>query len=338
MASKSTPGITIGHARSCPVLHDRDARCACKPAYQAHTWDRRSKRRIRKTFPTLAAAKAWRQDALPELRRGTMRAPTQTTVRRAWEDWLASAKEGTIRTRSGDTYKPSALRGYEQAMRLRILDDLGSLKLSDVTRVALQDIADWMLAGGLDASTIRNTFLPLRAIYRRALSRGEVALNPTAGLTLPAVRGGRDRIASAVETAALIAALEDERDRAVWATALYAGLRLGELRALRDEDVDLQAAVIHIERSWDAREGLIEPKSRAGRRTVPIVGELRRHWPRTRSAAATAPACSSAMATGPSTGTSSSHAQTRRGKRQVSRRSACTRRDTAARARSSPPA
>jgi integrase len=58
---------------------------------------------------------------------------------------------------------------------------------------------------------------------------------------------------------------------------MYAGLRLGELQALRDEDVDLTAGVIRVERSWDPREGLIEPKSRAGRRKVPIVAALRTH-------------------------------------------------------------
>lgn len=55
------------------------------------------------------------------------------------------------------------------------------------------------------------------------------------------------------------------------------GLRLGELRALRVEDVDLEAGVIRVERTWDAREGAVEPKSRAGRRVVPIVAALRSH-------------------------------------------------------------
>jgi integrase len=39
--------------------------------------------------------------------------------------------------------------------------------------------------------------------------------------------------------------------------------------------VDLAAGVIHVERGWDDREGEIEPKSRAGRRRVPIVPDLR---------------------------------------------------------------
>jgi integrase len=274
--ARTTPGIDTRHAPSCPTARDRDARCTCTPSYQAHVWSARDKTRIRKTFRNLAAAKAWRADTLVALRRGTMRAPTATTLRQAWDAWLAGARDGSVRNRSGDAYKPSVLRSYETSMRLRVLPDLGGARLSDITRVRVQDLVDRMLADGKDASTIRNTLMPLRAIFRRALARGEVALNPVAGVELPAVRGRRDRIASPAEAAALIVALPAE-DQAVWATAFYAGLRLGELWALRDEDVDLEVGVIRVERSWDRREGVIEPKSRAGRRTVPIVAALRTH-------------------------------------------------------------
>jgi integrase len=274
--SKSIPGITVRHARGCPAFTDRCAACKCSPTYQAHVWSAREGKRIRKSFPTVSAAKTWREDALPALRKGTMRAPTQTTLRQAWESWKAGVGDGTIRTRSGDTYKPSTLRGYEEAMRLRVLNDLGAVKLFDISRITLQDLADRLVADGKDASTIRNTLLPLRALFRRAISRGEVAINPTAGLSLPAVRSRRDRIASPAEAASLLTTVPAD-DRAVWATALYAGLRLGELRALREEDVDLQAGVIRVERSWDKKEGVIEPKSRAGKRKVPIVAALRAH-------------------------------------------------------------
>jgi integrase len=115
--------------------------------------------------------------------------------------------------------------------------------------------------------------LPLRAVYRRAVARGEVAINPTARLEMPAVRGGRDRVAPPDECVQLLHALRSA-DRVVWATAMYGGLRRGELMALRVEDIDLAAGVIHVRRGWDAHAGEITTKSGNDRR-VPIPGILR---------------------------------------------------------------
>jgi integrase len=205
-----------------------------------------------------------------------MRAPTKQTIGEASERFMDGARKGTIRNRSGDRFKPSTIRGYEAALRLHLLPSLETVRLSEVQRNDLQDLADQMLAGGANPSTIRNALMPLRAIYARAVERGEVAINPTVGLRLPAVRGRRDRVVSPEEATALVEALP-LADRALWATALFAGLRLGELQALRWEDVDLAGGRIHIERSWDPRVGPIEPKSRAGRRTVPMAAMLRDH-------------------------------------------------------------
>jgi integrase len=117
----------------------------------------------------------------------------------------------------------------------------------------------------------------VRAIYRRALSRPEsgITINPTIGLELPAARGKRDRIAPPDECAKLLAALRAE-DRPLWATAMYAGLRRGELMALRVEDVDLGAGLIHVRRGWDRYAGEITPKSGKARK-VPIAVALRDH-------------------------------------------------------------
>jgi len=269
---KSPQGIRARHSRTCPSLDGGS--CRCKPSYEAGVFSKRDGRKLRKSFPTQAAARAWRADATVALRKGTMRAATTTTLREAAEAWLDGAKAGTIRTRGGDVYKPSVLRGYSQALTTRLLPGLGGAKLTAIERRDVQDVADRMLADGLDPSTIRNALMPLRAIYRRAISRGDVAVNPTAGVTLPAVRGTRDRIADPAEAAALLAGLAPA-DRALWATALYAGLRRGELQALKWDDIDLAAGVLRVERSWDAQAGPIEPKSAAARRTVPIASVLR---------------------------------------------------------------
>jgi hypothetical protein len=50
-------------------------------------------------------------------------------------------------------------------------------------------------------------------------------------------------------------------DRALWATAIYAGLRHSELRALQVRDVDLERRRIEVQQGWDQYEGEIEPKS-----------------------------------------------------------------------------
>lgn len=265
-------GITVRHSRPC--MSRTGGECSCRPTYQGHVWSWREEKRIRKTFPTLAAARAWRHEALVALDRGIMKAPTRITLREAAHAWLVGVRDGTIRNRSNDPFKPSAVRGYEQALRLRVLPELGRLRLSEVRRNDVQDLVDRLVASGLDPSTVRNTLMPLRAVYRRAVARGEIMINPTTGIQLPAVRGRRDRIASPDEAATLIATVP-VTDSAIWATAMYAGLRLGELLALQWADVDLGAGVINVQRAWDPKAGVIEPKSRAGKRAVPIATVLR---------------------------------------------------------------
>jgi integrase len=197
-------------------------------------------------------------------------------VRESAEAWLAGAQSGDILNRSGDRYKPSVMRGYEQALRLRVLPAIGAKRLSQVTTADLQLLVDRWRLDGLSPSTVRNMLLPLRGIYRRAVNRDGLPINPTRGIELPAVRGGRDRIVNPGDAARMIVALP-VGDRALWATAFYAGLRAGELLALRWCDLDVKAGVIRVERSWDKREGPIEPKSRAGKRSVPIAPQLRAH-------------------------------------------------------------
>ncbi len=267
-------GIEARHARGCTSRSG--SRCNCTPTWQANVWDNRAQKRIRKTFSTRSGAKRWRQDALVAVRQGTLQAARRATVREVAGEWVADARRGVITNRSGDRYKPSALRAYDQALSLRVLPVLGDRQFSQITRGELQRFVDELVASGLAPSTVSCSLLPLRAMYKRALSLDELSVNPTVGLSLPAVRGRRDKIVAPAQAAALVHALPDAHDRALWGTALYAGLRRGELLALRWEDVDIAAGQIRVERSWDISEGhAVAPKSREGRRTVPIAGGLR---------------------------------------------------------------
>ena len=104
------------------------------------------------------------------------------------------------------------------ALELRVLPDLGGHKLVSIERRDLQALITRLKADH-SPSTVRNTLMPVRAIYRYAVEEHGIELNPTTGLQLPAMKGGRDRITGPQEADTLLAAVPDE-DRALWATAM----------------------------------------------------------------------------------------------------------------------
>jgi integrase len=265
-------GIEVRHARSCTSRSGK--RCNCNPGYRVAAYDAISRRKVSKTFRTLGEARRWRAEAHAQAAKGVRLAGTLQTLLEAAEAFVDGIASGSIRTKAGERYKPSVVREYERSLRLHVLPTLGGAKLSKIQRRDVQRLADDLLVAGADPSTIRNALKPLQVIYRRAIEDGDLALNPCERLRLPAARGRRERIGSPAEAAALIAALRAE-DRALWGCAFYAGLRRGELRALRWNDVDLADGLIRVERSMSGHGETGEPKSRAGRRNVPIVAALR---------------------------------------------------------------
>ena len=266
-------GIRVRHARSCNSKNG--GRCSCKPTFQAQAYDAQAGRQVWRTFPTISAAKLWRSDAQVALRKGTLRAPTAKTVSEAAEQLIKGAHDGSILDRSGKPYKPSTARGYEQMLRAYILPVLGPRKLSSVLRRDIQDFADELREQGLSPSTINNIVDPLRVIFRRAIRRDEIAVDPTNDLDMPAIRGRRDRIEPPEKAHELLAALPAS-EKAFWATALFCGLRRGELRGLQWLHVDFDKGVIRVERSWDPVKGPVDVKTGAGHRAVPMAFVVRR--------------------------------------------------------------
>src|SRR5579862_1169093 len=266
-------GVFVRHSRNCESRAGRG--CSCKPAFQAQVWSPRDHKPIRKTFATSAEAVTWRREMKLILRRRRYGAPSELTFEQAVDEWLVLAKTAVVRTRSGYIYKPSALRSYEGALRA-LLPELGRLRLTAVTRHDLQEIVDTMVIRGRSPSTIRNAMMPVRALYRLAEARENVISNPTANLKLPAVRTARQPVVSPREANNLIK-IAPARDQAIWATAIYTGLRCGELLALDWECVDFDGGVIRVERGWDRVVGPIDPKSRHGLRRVPMNEIVRGH-------------------------------------------------------------
>lgn len=269
-------GIVKLHSKGCPAKDG--GRCRCKAGYEAWVYLSREGRKVRKTFKREAEAKTWRTDALAAANKGSLRPAKRDsrTLAAALHEFVDGMKAGAVRPKGRERYKPNTIRSYERALRVHIKPSaVARVKVGEVHRRDLQTLADDLIASGLAIGTVSNVLNPIQAFYRWAVDRDELTFNPSEGIDLPAGSSKRPkRIATAEEASALLRALVAE-DRPVWATAFYAGLRRGELQALRVCDVDLGASLIRVERGWDQEEGEIDPKSESSRRTVPVLAVLR---------------------------------------------------------------
>ena len=201
----ATTGIVKLHSKGCAAKSG--GRCRCKAGYEASVYSKRDGKKIRKTFAREAEAKYWRAEALGALRRGGLRAAKPTTVEEAWQAWYEGAKAGTVTNRSGDPYKPSALRSYERAMRLRVLPEFGDIRLADLSRPDLQEFADGLLADGLSPSAVKVTLLPLRASCAARWPVASWRSTPATGSSWPRCAGGVNGSHRPSEAEALVAAV-----------------------------------------------------------------------------------------------------------------------------------
>lgn len=221
----------------------------------------------------------------------TLDADTLTDARRERESLLAGLREHRVAAPDRATFadvfaeyqssRSLAARTtlHERQLLDRHLDDLKTRRVQDVT---VTEVA-------LLLRKMRDTYSPwtcvavyriVRGTFALALRRGIVTRSPIDGLSsaeIPKQRNAKkiavlDRDAMAL----LVASGSAERWRATLALAGYAGLRLGEIRALRWEDVDLEANTISVARSMLPDGTTKTPKTAAGVRTVPLLPSLRR--------------------------------------------------------------
>jgi hypothetical protein len=123
-------------------------------------YDPISKRKVSKTFRTLAEARRWRAGAHSQAAKGVRLAGTSQTLVGAAEAFVDGIASGAIRTRAGERYKPSVVREYERSLRLQVLPTLGGAKLSKIQRRDVQRLADDLLASGADPSTSASPHRP----------------------------------------------------------------------------------------------------------------------------------------------------------------------------------
>jgi integrase len=144
------------------------------------------------------------------------------------------------------------------------------MALEDVTT---QRIEQWLSSLAGAPSSRSKALVLMHGILKRAKKVWGLQVNAAAEVEKPTLQRTDDiQVFSPEEVWSLVRAAANEQDAAVYLTAAFTGLRLGELLALRWRDVDFTGAVIRVRASY-AMGALTTPKS--GKvRAVPMAPDV----------------------------------------------------------------
>lgn len=185
--------------------------------------------------------------------------------------------------------KPSTHSLYHSILKKHILPALGERKLVGITPPDIRAFITCLQDKGLNSNTIRGIARLLGRILKSAVEGGALPVNPCDGVSLPK----REKIdidpLSRADQQKLEDAAKGQKGGTAVLLALYTGMRIGEICALRWSDVDLQGGVLHIhqtlqrivdvnERAAGRKTRLIlgKPKSNDSVRSIPLTPSLKR--------------------------------------------------------------
>lgn len=202
-------------------------------------------------FDNLEQAEAELVGVKAKLNRGERVAPSKLTFDQAADLWFAG-KNVAERTRER----------YESNLRLYLRPRFGSRRVSAITVDDVAALVAEMEAEGKAAWTQRNVLTTLSGFFSWASSprRGYARVNPVSQLERderPRVRKRKGRVLQPQEIRALLDSATTERYRVLIATAIFTGLRLMELLALRWED--LVDGEIHIRHQLSRKDKRLVP-------------------------------------------------------------------------------
>lgn len=191
--------------------------------------------------------------------------------------WMIRYLQEEVRGR----VKPSSYQTYASLMNKHLLPRLGHMDLAYLTPGAVSGFLQELRGAGLSDGMARNVYRLLAACLHWATEEGAVARNPCAKLRLPLERPAEQRVLTQAEQLELTAAARERGDLPVL-LGLYTGMRLGEICALRWEDVNWERQTIAVRRTVQriALPGggttlaVGTPKSAHSRRVLPVPGFL----------------------------------------------------------------
>ena len=172
---------------------------------------------------------------------------------------------------------------YRQLLEHQIAPHLGAKPLQKLTRLDVEEWHTTLRHGGLASRTIGHAHRMLSKALGDAERDGAVVKNVCKLQKAPRVTESEMVIVQ--DVAGLVDKLRGERLHAPAMVALFTGMRLGEVLALRWNRVDLEGKVIMVREALEPTKAhgvrFKAPKSKAGRRdiTLPdtLVDTLREH-------------------------------------------------------------
>ena len=224
-----------------------------------------------KLFKTKSEAIAYETRIRTEIAAGTHVAESAAvTVREAGDLWLRRAETEGL--------EPSTARQYRQHLEHHILPHLGSLKLSKLTKPAVEEFRDMLLQTRSRPLT-RKVLTSLKGLLAEAQRRGLTVQNVAAGskVTIAKRHEEKVQIPPKHEIKAILNKVNElwpETCGLPWSalviTALFTGLRASELRGLAWDHVSFTDKAINVRQRADFKNKIGRLKSAAAFRTVPM--------------------------------------------------------------------
>lgn len=156
--------------------------------------------------------------------------------------------------------------------RNNIIPELGKKKLASITPTDLMGFINSLPYGYWHTSKVVHL---LKAIFRQAQDDRLIPFDPARNIKLPrGLQKGSHRRITDQERDMILRTADNHPAGLYVRIILYAGLRPGEVAALRWADIDLKKQVIHVRRALKRDDTIGPPKSGAGVRDVPIPDQL----------------------------------------------------------------
>jgi integrase len=149
---------------------------------------------------------------------------------------------------------------------------LGAVKLSRLTTPMVERFVDEMLTTERSRVLAKGVLGSLKAVVKESQRRGLVAQNAATPVAVKLARRHKQRIAipSKDEIRAQIEAATG-RERTILIIAVFTGMRIGEIRGLRWQDVDFANQLIQVRQRADNGGRIGSLKSSSSLRDIPMA-------------------------------------------------------------------